>query len=294
MYWLRALVASLIVFSFAYVALSALLAISWNLLDRLLGKLPADALFALRIAPLALGAALVLFISLPAFLFLEPAAMEESIRVSAMIGAAAALAMLAFGVFRSWMAWRSTAQWVAACTGHHQHAKPAVFVAGIWQARLMISAAARALLDERQLAAAIKHESAHAVRRDNLKQLLLRFSAFPLLTSMDRAWLRAAEIAADDAAVTDEESALDLASALATIARNSIAVPELGMSLVPEMDAPLKLRIERLLAWKPRPQTTRHKYAWISAALAASFALALNAGVLLQHTHEITENLFVR
>lgn len=293
MYWLRAIVASLIVFAFAYVALSALLAIGWNTLQRRLTKVPANLLFALRIAPLALASALVIFLSLPSFLFLEPAAMQEGIRLGAIVGAAIAFAMLIAGVFRSWMAWRATAQLVAACTSH-THARPAVFVTGIWRARLTISSAARSLLNHRQLAAAIRHESAHARRRDNLKQLLLRFSTFPMLASMDRAWLRAAEIAADDAAVTDEQSALDLASALATIARHAVTVPELGMSLVPEVDTPLKVRIERLLSWKPQRRSPAAKYAWISAATAALPVIALNAGALLHQTHEITEQLFVR
>jgi beta-lactamase regulating signal transducer with metallopeptidase domain len=247
----------------------------------------------LRIAPLAVSFALVSLLTLPAFLFFEPINMKEGIRGGAIAGSALALAMLAVGVARSFLAWRKTAKLVAACAAEENSVKPAVFITGILRSRLIVSSSARVLLNERELAAAVRHESAHAQRRDNLKQLLLRFCAFPLLSSMDRAWLRSAEIAADDAAVCDEQSALDLASALTRIARNTVAVPELGMSLVPEMDAPLKTRIERLLSWKPTEGKRRHPLRWISVSVIA-LALALNASALLAQAHEVTEILFTR
>jgi Zn-dependent protease with chaperone function len=292
MYWVRAAIVSLIVFSFAYVALSAVLAVVWKALERRLSSSSADALFAMRVAPVALASAMVALLTLPSFLFFEPMNMQEGIRTGAIFGSACALVILAIGVSRSFIAWRKTARLVAACTAENISDKPAVFVTGIWRSRLIISSAARALLNERELAAAVRHESAHAQRRDNLKQLILRFCAFPLLFSMDRAWLRAAEIAADDAAVLDEESALDLASALTTMARSSVAVPELGMSLVPEIDAPLKTRIERLLSWKPSQQKRELRLRWITAM--ALLAFAFNASTLLAYAHEVTELLFTR
>jgi Zn-dependent protease with chaperone function len=293
MYWIRAAVVSLIVLSFSYVVLSAALVVVWNSLQRRMTSISADALFALRIAPLAVSFALVSLLTLPAFLFFEPINMKEGIRGGAIAGSALALAMLAVGVARSFLAWRKTAKLVAACAAEENSVKPAVFITGILRSRLIVSSSARVLLNERELAAAVRHESAHAQRRDNLKQLLLRFCAFPLLSSMDRAWLRSAEIAADDAAVCDEQSALDLASALTRIARNTVAVPELGMSLVPEMDAPLQTRIERLLSWKPTEGKRRRPLRWISVSVIA-LALALNASALLAQAHEVTEILFTR
>ena len=293
MYWVRAAIVSLIVFSFAYVFLSTLLAICWNALQQQFASLAADELFALRVAPLASASGFVILLTLPSFLFFEPLNMHEGIRGVAIIGSALALGLLAVGVLRSFLAWRNTAKLVNACTTPESAGKPAVFISGIWRSRLIISSAARSLLNERELAAAVRHESAHARRRDNLKQLILRFCAFPLLSSMNRAWLRAAEIAADDAAVTDEESALDLASALATIARNSVIVPRLGMSLVPEVDAPLKTRIERLLSWKPRAQKRRYHLRWMAMSLIV-LAFAVHANTLFAQAHEVTEVLFTR
>jgi beta-lactamase regulating signal transducer with metallopeptidase domain len=294
MYWVRCAIVLLIVFSLAYVALSTVLAAVWNAFQRRLTPVSANALFALRIAPVAIAYVLVTVFTLPAFLYFEPPSMQEGIRTIAIIGAACALAFLAIGVIRSFLAWRNTAKLVAACAGDHSSVRPAVFVSGVFRSRLMISSAARALLNERQLAAAVRHESAHASRHDNLKQLILRFCAFPLLGSMDRAWLRAAEIAADDAAVNDEQSALDLASALTTIARNAIAIPELGMSLVPEIDSPLKIRIERLLAWTPIERKDRDHFGWLVLGCSVALLVVLNASTVFAQAHEITELLFVR
>ncbi|HWK31680.1 MAG TPA: M48 family metalloprotease, partial [Terriglobales bacterium] len=231
----------------------------------------------------------VTLLTVPSFLAYEPVTMREGIRTGAMIGAGIAIALLAIGVVRSFKAWRQTARLIAACT---ESAKPAIFVAGIWRSRLMISESARQLLNQEQLAAAVRHESAHVDSRDNVKQLLLRFCAFPLLASLDRAWLQAAEMAADDAASTDEQSALDLASALTAVARTSMAVPKLGMSLVPETNAPLAARIERLLAWQPG--TRRSNSAVAIAMIAVVCVVIVNATVLLRSAHELTELLFTR
>lgn len=289
MYWLRFAIVALVVFAAAYVSLSVALAVFWQISGRRLRTLSADALFLLRISPFVIAYTFVTLLTVPSFLAYEPVTMREGIRTGAMIGAGIAIALLAIGVVRSFKAWRQTARLIAACT---ESAKPAIFVAGIWRSRLMISESARQLLNQEQLAAAVRHESAHVDSRDNVKQLLLRFCAFPLLASLDRAWLQAAEMAADDAASTDEQSALDLASALTAVARTSMAVPKLGMSLVPEMNAPLAARIERLLAWQPG---TRRSHSAVAIAMVAITCLVIvNATVLLRSAHEITELLFTR
>lgn len=290
MYWLRCAIVALVVFSAAYVALSVTTALLWRLGYRYLRTLTADSLFLLRIAPLVLAYTFVTLLTVPSFLAYEPLTMQESIRTGAILAAAFELALLAVGVVRSFLAWRQTARLIAACTSSD---KPAIFVAGFWRGRLMISDSARRLLDEQQLAAATRHEAAHVHAHDNVKQLLLRFCAFPCLGTLDRAWLQAAEIAADDAAAVDEQAALDLASALATVARASIAVPQLGMSLVPETNAPLAARIERLLKWKP---ALRRRYPAFGLAIASSIGVVLiiNAAALLHQAHEVTELLFTR
>jgi Zn-dependent protease with chaperone function len=289
MYWLRCAIVALVVFAAAYLTLSATVAVLWQVCARRLRMLSADALFLLRISPLVIAYTFVTLLTVPSFLAYEPLTMREGIRTGAMIGAAIAIVLLAIGVARSFRAWRQTARLIAACT---ESAQPAIFVAGLWRGRLMISEGARHLLNEEQLAAAVRHESAHVESRDNLKQLLLRFCAFPFLNALDRAWLQAAEMAADDAAAVDEQSALDLASALTTVARTSMAVPKLGMSLVPETHAPLAARIERLLQWKCA--TRRGNLAVTLTVIAAICAVIVNATALLHSAHEVTELLFTR
>jgi Zn-dependent protease with chaperone function len=289
MYRLRCAIVALVVFAAAYVSLSVTLAVLWQTFGRRLRTFSADALFLLRISPLLIAYTFVTLLTVPSFLAYEPLTMREGIRTGAMLGAAVAIALLAIGVVRSFKAWRQTARLIAACT---ESAKPAIFVAGIWRSRLMISESARQLLNEEQLAAAVRHESAHVASRDNVKQLLLRFCAFPFLGSLDRSWLHAAEMAADDAAAVDQQSALDLASALTAVARTSMAVPKLGMSLVPDKNAPVAARIERLLAWQPG--TRRGNSAVAIGMVAILCAVILNATVLLHSAHELTELLFTR
>jgi Zn-dependent protease with chaperone function len=297
MYWLRCAIVALVVFAAAYISLSAALAVFWQLFGDRLRARSADALFLLRISPLVVAYTFVTLLTIPSFLAYEPVTMREGIRTGAMIGAAIAIALLGIGVIRSFRAWRQTARLIAACT---DSAKPAIFVAGFWRGRLMISESARQLLNEEQLAAAVRHESAHVDSRDNLKQLLLRFCSFPfpfdIFRALDRTWLQSAEMAADDAAAVDQQSALDLASALTTVARTSMAVPKLGMSLVPssefETNAPLAARIERLLAWKPG--TRRGNSALALAFFATMCFVIANATALLSYAHEVTELLFTR
>jgi len=146
------------------------------------------------------------------------------------------------------------------------------------------------------MAVAIRHEMAHVRGRDNLKKMVLRFYAFPFFSSLEREWLMAVEMAADDAAVTDERTALDLASALIKIARASAGTmaPELAMSLVPEKGARLSVRIQRLLSWQ-RPVSARRPYLNLRKIVAlgglAAVLIALNYSWVLAQMHEFTELL---
>jgi hypothetical protein len=104
--------------------------------------------------------------------------------------------------------------------------------------------------------------------------------------------MHAAEFAADDAAATDESSAMDLASALLKVATQASArqMPELAASLLPDTDHTLRARIERLMAWQPRPACARsHRSTLFIVATFGIFAVSL--GPLLRHVHELSEFL---
>jgi Zn-dependent protease with chaperone function len=85
--------------------------------------------------------------------------------------------------------------------------------------RVLISESAVAVLGEDELRIALKHELAHIRSCDNLKKLVFRFAPFPGLSKLDSAWSQAAELAADDAAVSSVNDALDLAAALVKLSR---------------------------------------------------------------------------
>ncbi len=94
------------------------------------------------------------------------------------------------------------------------HGAPALMLVGVCRPKVMVSDLAAAVLSERELRVAIRHELGHRSSRDNLKKLLINATPFPGMSSLERAWREAAELAADDAAVESQQDALDLASAL--------------------------------------------------------------------------------
>ncbi len=305
MYLLRCLVVSLGVFFLLYAAFSGLLAVCWRFI-----KKPANAtvLFALRVLPMFAAGAVVLLFTMPSFLYLEPHAVEEEFGVSGLAMALCGAGIIVVGVVSMLVAWLRASRFVAACTANSRPlntdvgvpafemscAAPALLVSGVCRPRLLVSGQAAELLNSSEMEVAIQHEMAHVRRRDNLKKMVLRFCRFPFLSGLEREWLTAAEMAADDAAVTDERTALDLASALIKIARASggMVAPELAMSLVPEKGACLSARIQRLLAWQ-RPVSARSPYLRKMAALAGLVAVAVvvNYSWVLGQMHEFTELL---
>jgi len=167
-----------------------------------------------------------------------------------------------------------------------------IFVAGVLRPRLLISRRTLELLDAAELQAAIRHELAHARSADNLKQTVVRFCGFPFLSSLDRAWLRAVEIGADERSATDALAAAELASALIKVGAESPAqAPELGMSLVPETDTPVSDRVQRLLAWQAGKRGRAARLT-IGLLLLQITAVAANLSWLVPQMHRFTELLF--
>ena len=301
-YLLRLTLLSLALFSLSYVFLSSALAISWPLIRRQANRWKDSVLYCLRIAPLAAAGAVVGLLVVPSFLYLEPRGTGEAVSVAALAFASGGIALMIAGTVSALLACRSTGQFVLAhkrvCLNTTSAIEvcgtaPMLAVAGAYHPTLLVSRELKQVLTPGEMQAAVQHELAHINRHDNLKKLVFRFAGFPLLAGLERAWLNAAELAADDAAATSEVAALDLASALLKVAgtSSSVPLPALAMSLVPERDHVLRFRVERLLAWKPRHRTQSSFSDFWKPALLAVILFAITYSPLLKHVHELTELL---
>ena len=139
-----------------------------------------------------------------------------------------------------------------------------VSLAGVIHPRVILSRAVAGTLSKEQLAAALRHEQAHRVSRDNLKRLLILVAPgllpfFHGFRDLERAWTRFTEWAADDRAVAgSSRRSLSLAAALVRVARMG-AGPEpepLVTSLLADGED-LSARIDRLLRDTPPREKRR-------------------------------------
>lgn len=306
MYWLRAAIVSLVAFAAIYLFASLALVALWRKWQEKLTHLEADVLFLLRITPLALAYAYVALLAVPSYFFSEPEGTHEHMALAAQLIAASAVLVVSYGAFNAIRTWWKTSRFVRRCmiTAQPMAKRENVYkladnsaillVTGFWKPKFLVSNTALSMLEQQQLEAAMRHEAAHAHHRDNLKQFLIRLCGFPGLATLDRAWLRAAEIHADDAAVADRDSALDLAAALVAVARVSNQTPELGMSLVPETDAPLAHRVQRLLSWSGESQKHVVLRNIAAGVTALAIVFAINASWFIAQAHEASELLFTK
>src|SRR5882672_11362949 len=86
------------------------------------------------------------------------------------------------------------------------------------------------MLSDREVRAAVSHEKAHSLSRDNLKKAILNSLRFPGMANLEEAWQESSELAADDGAVSSRDEALNLAAALIKLARHFScrAMPDLA------------------------------------------------------------------
>src|SRR5208337_693379 len=130
----------------------------------------------------------------------------------------------------------------------HQHS-PTLTVAGVCAPKVIVSDDAASMPTPAELKTALRHEIAHVRRYDNLKKLIFRIAPFPGTAALEAAWADQTELAADDAAVSSIDEALDLASALIKVSRLGFgATAELSRALLHSSTA-LTTRIRRLFAW---------------------------------------------
>ncbi len=307
-YLVRGAAVSLGIFFLAYCAFSGSVALAWNAIRSRGTSLRASQLFLLRMLPFVATLGIVCLLTIPSFIFLEPNVDTETLGLWGATAAVGGVAVILFGIANTVPGWLRTSRSVAGCARNSprldidssteaievSHEAPGLLVAGVFRPKILISKKAEELLDAGEFQAAIRHELFHVQRHDNLKKLLLGFCVFPFMGRLDRHWTHAAEIEADDAAASDAQTAVDLASAILKITREMSCVPrtEIVMPLVSNEGDRLARRVERLLAWqhcgRPGPASL---WPVAIAAIPVLVVLGLHYGWALTRMHELTELL---
>jgi beta-lactamase regulating signal transducer with metallopeptidase domain len=310
MFALRGIAVSLNCFVLLYSLLSALVAAAWRPLQpsHVAQRSVAAILFALRTLPLAASVFITFALVVPSFRLLEPRSIHEGVGAIPLALDVCALLLIACGCFRviavQSRTMRLVTRWLegarplktdpdSTITFQSRGETPPLTLVGVRNPRVLVSEAAVALLSQDELQIALKHELEHMKSRDNLKKLIFCFCPFPGMARLESAWSQAAELAADDAAVSNQREAVDLAVALVKLSRlvTVPTVPVCTMSLVAGF---LSQRVGLLLAWDEASKARRVRIrTWfvIPFAVAASLLVTIAYGPVLALTHEVTEFL---
>ncbi|HSZ63163.1 MAG TPA: M56 family metallopeptidase [Terriglobales bacterium] len=311
MFALRGIAVSLTFFVLLYCGLSALVAFAWHSVKvlRARERSIARTLFSLRILPIAASVVITLAFVVPSFQMLEPRSMDIDEGMGAIPFALGicALVLIVWGCFRVIVAQTKTtsvvARWLDRAHPLNVDAAaqmvtlratgdiPPLTLVGVRRPRVLVSESTVALLSRDELRIALKHEFAHMKSRDNLKKLVFRCCPFPGMATLESAWSQAAELAADDAAVSSLDDAVDLAAALVKLSR-LVPVEAAPVCTVGFVTGSIGARVARLLAWNERCQSQPHRgrlWYLIPAALAALSCVCVTYGPALVLTHEMTE-----
>jgi Zn-dependent protease with chaperone function len=247
----------------------------------------------------------------PSFQLLEPRAIDEGMGAMPLALGVCALLLIACGCFRVITAqtktWRVVARWLEGArpmdidavaetltptvTFQSRGEAPPLTLVGVCKAKVLVSESTVALLTHDELNIALKHEFEHLRSRDNLKKLVFRFCPFPGMRRLESAWSQAAELSADDAAVSTANDAVDLAAALVKLSR-LVPVEVAPVCTVGFVTGSIRARVARLLAWSETAETRAlgirfwHVAPPLVVALICVFA---TYGPALLLTHEVTE-----
>jgi hypothetical protein len=317
-YFFRLLCLALATFFLVHLALgvvvSTLAPAAIRIVERLRPRLAARLLLVLRLLPLGAALFVTAGLCVPSYLRFEPESSAERMGFACLAAAILGAAVWGMSIGRALRAavrsWRYTR--VCRRIGHRTHLEgesspvlivertaPCLALAGIVRPRLVVSKNILRALPADQLAAALRHERAHLVSRDNLKRLLLLLAPDPLpfvraFRPMERSWARFTEWAADDSAVAgDSRRSLSLAAALVRVARmGSAAQPTLTSSLLAD-GRDLSARVDRLLHGAPEASERCRSFFAIGAgfSLVGSLVVMMLQPAALQGVHLLLEHL---
>ena len=265
-------------------------------------------LLALRLTPAAGSLLFVSLVFAPSHWRLEPRGTDESFGVVVHLLAAVGAWLLARAA-RRMTGTLQAARRLRRCTALPRiEAGPdadvfevdgltGVALAGVLRPRIFVGVSVRQALTPGELQAAVAHERAHGLFRDNWKRLAMAcapdlFGHTAAARQLERQWSAMAECRADArAAAGDSTRAANLASALVKVARLG-ATPPPSTAWSRLHDEPLIAeRIQRLLAsdapTAPRPARALNAAAWAGGLCGVATAGALLAGEL----HALTERV---
>ncbi len=321
-YLLRIICLSCAVFFLWHVALSLIVrlmatpAIRWA--TRRKPAFAARFLFAVRLAPAVLSGLIVLGLCLPIYLWTEPEGMMEHVSPTFVALAALGASIWIISLWRTLSAAVRSVVFSRQCEQAGRAVRfpgdenpvliiddqsPILALVDVFRPRIVISRSILNELSEEQLDAALAHERAHGVSKENLKRLLLLITpdvlpCFPFLRLLDREWIRMAEWAADDEAIGhDRQRSLPLASALVRVARMGMltrAMP-LATSLLSPGDL-LSERVDRLMSTVPVNDNSSFRLQIAGSSLLVTFLFAGIAAATVQPgflsaIHDLMEHL---
>jgi hypothetical protein len=304
----RGVLVSLAFFAVVYCLLSSLVVLTWLGVQRTRWKpssSSANLLFGLRILPFVISLGVSVFFTFPSFWLLERRSLDED--TGTFVLGLCSLLILGAGLVRVLLAeaktTRTVTRWRLSASSSDGGAisptikaadgAPPLILVGIRRPRVMVSDMAATVLSDDELRAAVQHELAHMRSWDNLKKVSISATPFPGMTSLERAWRAAAELAADDSAVTNRREALDLAAALIKLSRSTQqwAEPALASGLVTGSSS-IGLRLERLIEWRAASRRLQRTWPWTVLVLSTMIAgIVGNYGMALVVTHRLTELL---
>src|SRR5579871_4799612 len=258
----------------------------------------ASLLLGARLLPAAAALLIVGGICVPSYFSLEPRTNSEEVGL-------VVLAMAFFGGLGCVLAAKrgiSAVVFSRRSARYFERSSGIMAVAGILRPRILISPDVIRGLSEPELAAAVRHEQAHASSRDNLKRLLVLLApcGLPLrmlggFAALETAWAKYTEWSADDRAVAgDPGRALSLAGALVTVARMRVPLQTAPLITPLVADAAdLEVRIHRLLAGFPAPEKSDRicNPIWAVAVCTSGFLFAIAAPQMFEVAHRLLEYL---
>jgi hypothetical protein len=293
-----------------------------RLAQRMRSRRAARFLFTLRLLPVGTATFAVLGLCIPSYLRYEPGATSEEVGFAFIFVALLGTSLGMFSLIKAIGAGVATFKFKSKCRESGQEIllsdgtspvlvieenKPVLAMAGAIHPQIIVSRGVLHALSNEQLDAAIRHEMAHRRSADNFKRLLLLFAPEILpftraFSSLDHAWVKFSEFAADDCAVGDDvRRSLSLAAALVRVARMG-AGPRLSplcTALISDdsdcANCDLFVRVDRLLRARNAPKDRQNRVPALTGAavVVAGLVVALITLMpsMLHSVHEVLEHL---